>query len=308
LVSRQIRDQITSIPSSSRAVLDRIRHFECFSLVRIVSEELATQDDPNVAGSMTKHCQKLGDLQKDVCNDIISKKLPDIRVLLRQKKRPDQVCDAIGYNRSFSSGHTVSKRFCGIIVDKLRTAVHDSSFKPWRNRLRNRSHIPTQPPLADQPRPQLLEFGTSRRLLNRQSDSTQSTDNLPHRTSGSVQGRSEFGLSRVRKRSAVGSFRHFFSTGFFGRAVCQAETLTPEERMSCHTITRFVIRGLHEELVTGVNSTYICEQLEERHLVTFSEASKSDNEDGDTKDGSGGRRTKKEARGRRGSDSEKAGE
>jgi hypothetical protein len=294
LISRHPRDRIISGPSSTVFVSDRIRHFECYSLVRIVSAELAAQDDTDLIGSLTEHCQKLPDLQKDVCNDVISKKLPEIRVLLQQKKRPDQVCDAIGYNRSFSSGQTVSKRFCGIIVNKLRNSVHNSKFRPWRNRLRSRSQIAALPTLADDPRPQVLEVGAGGLLRssdhgtgtsesrNSLSESRRGTSELGHRTSRDGHARSEVGLVGTGKRSGLGSFRHFFAARFYGRAVCQAEDLTPQERMSCHTITRFVMRGLHEELVTGINSTYICEQLEERHLVTFSDARKSGTEDGGT--------------------------
>ena len=136
LISGQAGSRVISGQSRPAPLSDRIRHFECYSIVRIVAGELARLDEADVIGSLTKHCQKLRHLQKDVCNDIVSKRLPEIRFLLQQKKRPDQVCDAIGYNRSFLSGHTVSKRFCGIIVNRLRSAVRDNTFKPWRKRLR----------------------------------------------------------------------------------------------------------------------------------------------------------------------------
>jgi hypothetical protein len=127
--------------SSSDNPDDRIRHLECFDIVRGVEHALqGGKKEPDMLGPLRDHCATLPDSRKNICTTIITIHLRGIIDLLQEKKRPDFVCDFLGYPRRFGTNRIIPNDNCVRIVEALR---NESSYDNGR---------PEPPPLPLPPR------------------------------------------------------------------------------------------------------------------------------------------------------------
>jgi hypothetical protein len=202
----------------------RFPHFECFSLVRIVAHESRQgRSTDAIQSELALHCNRLADARKDICLAIVNGSTARILALVADQKRPDQICEEIGYGRTFEGVSGVTRESCQLVGDRLLNALKEARG-------------------IDQPKqhPAIEEFGTKRNpltLLNR--------DSLPR----------------------------FFRRRMRGDRICLEFEET--QRAGCHTVVGLLMRGLRDEVAQGANSTYLCDQLEARHLVSFVNATKA---------------------------------
>jgi hypothetical protein len=237
---------------------DRIRHFECFNLVRLIERETqAGKGKEEITKVLDEHCARLDDVRKNICTAINPGQVTKILELMTEKKRPEFICEFLGFARSSGSGRLLPKTQCTSIVDRIRgengpapaarpaieplsdTSASANTSNPATDdkisRFRNINREPKIPSLADhQPRP----FGLHRTF----------EDHLrPF-------GRSHFG------------FRHMLH----GPEFCR--NLEPEQAMACQMIARLVSRELRDELKSGAGSGEICQKLHDRKLIKLTEA------------------------------------
>jgi hypothetical protein len=114
--------------------IDRLRHFECFNVVRLIDREVrGGKQVADITADLTGHCKKLSEARKKVCLDVISAHVPAIVAQITNKTRPDAVCDSIGFRRPLSGARSIGLDQCVKFVNLVREDGSDS--KDSKNRL-----------------------------------------------------------------------------------------------------------------------------------------------------------------------------
>lgn len=107
---------------------DRIRHFECFNIVRMIDRmEHANKKEDEIKKALETHCEKLEDPRKNICVQIVPSQVEKINGLLKEKKRPDFICDSLGFSREFGHGRVISKEKCAALVDSVKKSHEEAS-------------------------------------------------------------------------------------------------------------------------------------------------------------------------------------
>jgi hypothetical protein len=98
---------------------ERIRHFECFNVVRIVDR--ATRDNKDgTSDELSAHCNKLHNPRKEICLALVPSQVANITAQLAEKRRPDEICESLGYARHFGGGREITSERCARVVDLVR--------------------------------------------------------------------------------------------------------------------------------------------------------------------------------------------
>jgi hypothetical protein len=219
----------------------RIRHLECFSIVRIFEHEIRQKRAPaDIVADLSTQCTRLQGERKGVCLELLNKSASQIESLLGEQKRPDQICEEIGYARSFTPGYAVSRALCEEIVEHVRGHQGGARYRlPWKSR-----------------------FGAR--------DSKEESDRDVRRP----RVENEDSEWERHARGHLSSFRHVFQERFGARRLCR--DVRGQLRAVCETITGFVMHGMNEELAREANSTAICDELAGRHLLSFDDTPKKE--------------------------------
>jgi hypothetical protein len=108
-------------PKGLRQGQDRIRHFECFNIVRVIERESrANKSRPEISSGLMTHCSRLNDFRQNICAAIVPGRITEALGLLEQKRRPDFVCEMLGYSRWFGNSRFVSEATCIKVIDEVR--------------------------------------------------------------------------------------------------------------------------------------------------------------------------------------------
>jgi hypothetical protein len=267
---------------------DRIRHFECFNLVRVIQRETAAgKTELDVTNSLSTHCDRLDDIRKNICIAIVPGQVPKIVELLGEKKTPDVICESLGFTRTFGAGRVIPRDQCTSNVELIRKEY--AKLAPEEKAgLNGRPPIDRERLREDRPdrliRDKLagLREDTPDRLRDDRLERPPPPDlNGPGDSPGQLKER----LRRIREQSLPGDRpgplgrdreglrrldRGRFPPGMRGSAVCK--DLGQEERMVCEIISRLVLRGMTDDLESGLSSADICKKLEDRHLIKLTDA------------------------------------
>jgi len=210
---------------------DRLRHFECFNIVRVIEHESQSgKSEAEITTGLTNHCNHLEDHRRNICETIVPSQIPRVLELLKDKKRPDFVCEVLGFARGFGSGRLVSKANCITIVDSIRKEPGD---EPVRPKVLDDEQMRERVWTERDGRPVRMRFDRPDDRFDRM---------LPMR------------LPR-------------------GPEICQA--MDGDQKTVCMVLSRLVLRGMKEELRSGMSSEEICQKLEERHLIKLTDSEKS---------------------------------
>jgi hypothetical protein len=99
----------------------RIRHFECFNIVRLTEHSVTIGRSPeNITALLTTHCDKIADTRKNICLSLVPAKIPTILAQLQDKKHPEDICTSLGFERLVTYSRTMEKEKCVKIVDQLK--------------------------------------------------------------------------------------------------------------------------------------------------------------------------------------------
>jgi hypothetical protein len=172
-----------------------------------------------------------------VCLDIISQHIPKIQTLIGDKKRPDYVCDAIGFGLNFSGRSIVARSKCIAIVDEVRKPFESGRSRLWQSNSANVT------------RPQVLEV---------------EEPISPKKLASEVYARSGMFAQSGAGRGAL--------KDFLRSVLHEPEACLPfkgDDRLTCHVISRFLSRRMHEEFGKGLDSSALCDRMVERHLISY---------------------------------------
>jgi hypothetical protein len=253
LIANIDRDELPRrLPHLNHAPDDRIHHFECFNIVRAIDRETHAGKTPEeITTALSTHCDRLDDVRKNICVSIIPNRVPRILELMAEKKGPDAVCEALGFSRSFGGGRLIAKDQCVKYVDLVR---EDHAKNPKGE---SRSHID----------PKDAEKRFERLGGNSAGEQVREFKKRHQDLREDVLGKSGNELDSVKE-----GLRHRLDAGFAhpGPGVCK--DLDHEQRLVCHVVSRLVLRGMIEELESGMDSGEICKKLEEKHLIKLADA------------------------------------
>jgi hypothetical protein len=99
---------------------ERGRYFQCFNIVRAIERETSSgKSESEVLSGLAAHCDRLTDDRKNICLTIVPDQVPTILGHLREKRRPDFVCELIGFLRSKIGTRVMSADTCTTLVDAL---------------------------------------------------------------------------------------------------------------------------------------------------------------------------------------------
>jgi hypothetical protein len=110
---------------------EHVRHLECFNIVRVVERETAAHKSPaDVLPGLLTHCGRLPDARKNICLALVPDQVERMIALLAESKRPDEICEGLGYARSLRSGRFIEKDKCSELVDVIRKENENSAALP----------------------------------------------------------------------------------------------------------------------------------------------------------------------------------
>jgi hypothetical protein len=140
-----------SFSSSDNITIDRLRHFECFNVVRQIDHGLREQKSTETLNSeLTAHCSKLRDDRQAICLSLIPSKIPNITAQILNKTLPVVICESLGYVQPFSGGRLITPAQCEKFVDLVRSEIPVSAKnksehlpKPFQKKEGKLLHVPT---------------------------------------------------------------------------------------------------------------------------------------------------------------------
>jgi hypothetical protein len=217
---------------------DRLRYATCSKFVGMIEREShGGKSEAEIAQAIGQMCLMLNDARRNICTTLVPGQLPHILSLLGARKRPDFICEMLGFTRGFAVGRLVRSDMCARIVDRIKNDPMSVS--------RPADSGPDPAPLLRRPAVQPDEAAGESRLPRIDVD------------------RRPFGLRGAAPRKAgLKLFR-------FGSAVCR--DVEPAEKMTCHVLAKLVIRRMREELDQGASAGEICQKMQEKHLISLVE-------------------------------------
>jgi hypothetical protein len=109
--------------SRDRHSHERVRHFECFNVIRIIDHAIRDGKSTSaITDELSSHCTKLADPRKNICQSIVPLHISNITTQLSDKKHPDEICESLGFIRHFS-GRVISTSQCVRFVNLTRFEV-----------------------------------------------------------------------------------------------------------------------------------------------------------------------------------------
>ena len=196
---------------------DRICHFECFNTVRVIERLLNDgKDAAFIKSNISAHCLKLQTPRNETCTKMAGK-VEKVIDHLQNGKRPDFICDQLGFTRHFRLPSDIPRSTCVTVVDAIKKNSQQS-FLP---------HLKRADKLLEEPE------------------------------------KKQEGVHHMRPMNPFHPFTRRFG-------VCQ-EFETPKDKMICHMLTRVVMRDMHTEIREGLESSAICDKMQEKGLVKFGE-------------------------------------
>jgi hypothetical protein len=110
---------------------DRHSQFECFEVVRIVDREFhGGKSATEISSIVESRCASLYERRKNVCLGIASNQTQRIIDLLTEKKRPDFICEVLGYPSDSARERAISKEKCLKIVESFRSDTNETEPEP----------------------------------------------------------------------------------------------------------------------------------------------------------------------------------
>jgi hypothetical protein len=99
----------------------RIRHFECFNVVRLVEQgRQMGRSRANLTAFLESHCERLIDPRRDICLSIVPDKVRQILLFLEDNKPHEEICSSLGFKRIAGPGRVIEKDQCIRIVDLVK--------------------------------------------------------------------------------------------------------------------------------------------------------------------------------------------
>jgi hypothetical protein len=96
----------------SAAATARVRHFECFNIVQTISHgKRSGKSTSEITRALSARCAHLQVPRRDVC-DFVARHLRNVTGQLAKRRRPREICDALGHAREFGGTRTVPRIAC----------------------------------------------------------------------------------------------------------------------------------------------------------------------------------------------------
>jgi hypothetical protein len=119
-----------SASKSANATIDRVRHFECFNVVRQVDHALREHKSANnLTAELTAHCNRLRDNRQTICLSLVPSAIANITAQLSNKTLPGVICESLGYLRPFTGGRLVTPAQCEKFVEFGRSGLSKETSK-----------------------------------------------------------------------------------------------------------------------------------------------------------------------------------
>jgi hypothetical protein len=117
--------------ATSPALTSRLRHFECYNIVRIIDHnKKAGNADSYSVDYLSTHCARLQDFRRNICQTLVPSRFANISAQLAEKRRPHQICDSLGFARSAAAGScVVSRDQCARFADKAKRETESGKAK-----------------------------------------------------------------------------------------------------------------------------------------------------------------------------------
>jgi hypothetical protein len=107
--------------SRGPALEKRIRHFECFNIVRIIGHRKKTgKGDSEITDNLTAHCAKLRPPRRNICEAIVPSRIDNISAQLASKHKPQDICESLGFARPPSARRFVPRDQCVKFAEKAK--------------------------------------------------------------------------------------------------------------------------------------------------------------------------------------------
>ena len=107
---------------------DRVCHFECFNIVRQMERAVNDgKEADTIKSEIGKHCEKLSAPRNETCKKMVDS-TDKVIGMLKEGKRPDFICDSLGYTRHFRLTTEIPKDKCVAVIDALKKRTHDTTF------------------------------------------------------------------------------------------------------------------------------------------------------------------------------------
>jgi hypothetical protein len=99
----------------------RIRHFECFNIVKLAETALNEGgSDASVTTALKYHCGNLSDVRQAICLELVPVKIQIILSDLRAKKGSEEICTDLGSPTLLHTVREVAKADCTKMIDSLK--------------------------------------------------------------------------------------------------------------------------------------------------------------------------------------------
>lgn len=223
---------------------ERMGHFECFNVVRSVERLVrGGKSVEEITKELDGHCEKVKDPRKNICVQIIPNQIGKIVDFVQEKKRPDYICDMLGYSFNFGSSRLIAKDKCMKYVDAVKSGMSEAHDR----------------------RPSLLSIDHDAKVEEMRKHALEPRDlkKLP------------FGLDHHHHRlerpdpNRIMDHHHILHHIRPGAHICH-EIEDHEERTVCHIVVRQAMREMKPELEKET-SEKICDLMNEKKLIKLTE-------------------------------------
>jgi hypothetical protein len=220
---------------------ERIGHFECFNIVRVIEREnRANKSSAEIASGLSRYCEHLDHYRKEICEALVPRHIESALKMIKDQRRPDFVCELLGYSRFFGASRVIARDVCIQIIDDIRDSGDRENMK----------------------RPAVRRSDDGERPMAREATRRREGDQVGKEDSETTSRHRKTMLHGDEAPPALARTR-----ALHGPGVCNR--LDGEAKVACVAVWRVVSRGMRDELQSGATSDEICERLSERNLIKF---------------------------------------
>jgi hypothetical protein len=109
---------------------ERIGHFECFNIVRVIEREnRANKSTAEIASGLSTYCKHLDDYRKEICEALVPRHIESALKMIKDQRRPDFVCELLGYSRFFGASRVIARDVCIQVIDDIRDSGDRENMK-----------------------------------------------------------------------------------------------------------------------------------------------------------------------------------
>jgi hypothetical protein len=278
ILSLALLSQETILSGRENSSLLRFQHLDCFAVVRVVDREIELgKNDTAIASELSAQCDSGDVYRKTICSRIADHRIPKIRELVSKGRRPDFICDALGYTRSFASGHPVSQSTCLSVADDLRPKFDLEKLHFW-----HRWDGSAKKPVTDPEEERIRKFQEDREkyIQDHQDDAAIERPVIRELRPTPTEGAGPLpkwvrNASSHRLRESSHGFSWWRRSDSNLPKTCNH--VQGGERIGCILIARFLMKETNKNVLHDLTSAQLCDYLVNKSLIVFAdEANKTD--------------------------------